>query len=142
MREVVFVDGDVPTTWQLCQLQVKLSQVPVSIAELPSGAGLSSPGSPVPAPRVLVRKRPDRLGPRGAGLPGQQADYLQAGVAAGLPYADGSAAAGFRCALAEQLLRLGWWACMQLPALLPRAGGGLHFCYVMLYLATAQSCGE
>ncbi|GAB4823726.1 hypothetical protein N2152v2_010772 [Parachlorella kessleri] len=76
--------------------KVKLSQVPVSIEELPSGATLSSPGSPVPAPRVLVRKRPDRLGPRGAGLSAQQADYLQAGVVAGLPYADGAAAAGFR----------------------------------------------
>ena len=41
----------------------------------PSGAGGSHPASPAPAPRVLVRKRPDPLGPRrpgpGAGMMGQ-----------------------------------------------------------------------
>lgn len=60
-----------------CLLQTKLADVPVTMVEVPAGGG-GQVGSP-PAPRVLVRKRPDRM-PRGGMMPGMEGPYGMAGA--------------------------------------------------------------
>lgn len=73
-------------------LQVKLADVPVAVQEGPSGAGPAPAnagvGSP-PAPRVLVRKRSDRMPSHRGGMmgPGVEGGY-------GMPGANGQ----YRCA--------------------------------------------
>lgn len=80
-----------PTAAAALPAQVRLSAVPVTMmADMPSAA--ASPASPAPAPRVLVRKRPDRLGPRGGG--GAQGDMHGGGggMMGGFP-----GGGGYRC---------------------------------------------
>lgn len=72
-------------------LQVKLADVPVTMAEVAAGGGGpggAHVGSP-PAPRVLVRKRTDRM-PRGGMMPGMEGPYGMPGANGQFRWAAGS----------------------------------------------------
>lgn len=70
------------STRSIC-LQIKLADVPVTVQEGQQGSGGAPAGSP-PAPRVLVRKRSDRMGHRGGPMMGPGGMEGPYGMASGI----------------------------------------------------------